>query len=37
VDLSKNGIGLYDAEEADGIHYLFDGESYLITIKKEED
>lgn len=37
VELSKRGIGLYDAMDEDGIHYLFDGESYLITVKKEED
>ena len=37
ADLSKSGIGLYDAEEEDGIHYIFDGKSYLITAKDEED
>lgn len=37
AELSKSGVGLYDAEESDGIHYIFDGDSYLISVKKEED
>ncbi len=36
-ELSKSGVGLYDAQDDDGIRYIFNGESYLITVIKEDD
>ena len=37
AELTKSGVGLYDTADNDGIHYLFDGEYYLISVKKKED
>ena len=34
-DLSKKGVGIYDSEESDGIHYILDGKSYLISVNEE--
>lgn len=35
--LSKKKIGLYDMMDHEGIHYIFNGKSYLITAKEEDD
>lgn len=37
LELSKSKVGLYDAQDEDGIRYIFNGESYLITVTKEDD
>lgn len=37
VELSKSGVGLYDAQDEDGIRYIFNGKSYLITVIEEKD
>lgn len=34
-DLSKKDIGIYDSEENDGIHYILEGKSYLISVNEE--
>lgn len=36
TELSKSKIGLYDCEDDDGIHYIFNGESYCISVEREE-
>lgn len=33
--LSKKGVGIYDAEDSDGVHYVIDGKSYLISVNEE--
>lgn len=35
-ELSKKKIGLWDFKDEEGIHYIFDGKSYLITVEDEE-
>uniref|UniRef100_A0AAU8B1C8 Uncharacterized protein n=1 Tax=Dulem virus 35 TaxID=3145753 RepID=A0AAU8B1C8_9CAUD len=34
--LSQMKIGLYDFTDKEGIHYIFNGKSYLITVKRED-
>ena len=36
-ELTKQGVGLYDAADDEGIHYLINGKYYLVTVKKEEE
>lgn len=37
AELSKQGIGLYDEKCEKGIYYIFNGKTYLISVKEEED
>lgn len=34
LELSKKKIGRYDSEDKEGIHYIFDSNEYLISVKK---
>lgn len=34
LELSNNQIGNFDTTDEDGIHYLFAGEEYIISVKK---
>lgn len=34
LELSKKKIGRYDSEDEEGIHYIFDSNEYLISVKK---